>query len=217
MAGLGIVDAPGVKRRESFTRELRYSKDAVVVLAGIPGAGKSTLLQRLFPDGAYGDVRVLDSGRVRERWMPVLGVLPYSWWRPLVHLTHYVQVLRAMRSDGPLVIHDCATRPWIRRLIGWRARRSARPIHLILLDVPGYVAHNGQQARGRVVRSRSMATHCRRWPQLLAQAVNNPAHVFPGALSAIILNRRQAIELEKITFEPNRSKRREHPGLVGKD
>jgi hypothetical protein len=201
--GLGIVEAPDVNQRESFTRELQYSKDAVVVLAGIPGAGKSTLLGRLFPDGAYGEVRVLDSGHVRDRWMPVLGVLPYSWWRPLVHLTHYVQVLRAMRHDGPVLIHECATRPWARRLIGRRARRSNRPVHLILLDVPGYVARDGQQARGRVIRSRSMATHCRRWPELVAQAARNPAHLVPGARSALILTRRHANALEKITFKPN--------------
>jgi AAA domain-containing protein len=203
--GSGIGEASGVNARKSVTRELRYSKDAIVVLAGIPGAGKSTLLRRLFPDGAYGDVRVLDSGDVRERWMPVLGVIPYSWWRPLVHLTHYVQVLRAMRGDGPLLIHDCATRPWARRLIGWRARRSARPVHLILLDVSGFLARDGQQARGRVVRSGSMATHCRRWPQLLTEAVNDPAHLVPGALSAIILTRRQANNMDKITFGPNRT------------
>jgi len=204
--GLGIAEAAGVDARESFSRELRYSEDAVVVLAGMPGAGKSTLIGRLFPDGAYGDVRVLDSGHVRERWVPVLGVLPYSCWRPLVHLTHYVGVLRAMRGDGPVLVHECATRPWARRLIGWRARRSVRPIHLILLDVPGYLARDGQEARGRVVRSRSMATHCRRWPQLLTQAANDPGNLVPGALSATILNRRQANALEKITFEPSRTR-----------
>src|SRR6266540_5016712 len=158
--GLGIAEAAGLDARESFSRELRYPEDAVVLLAGIPGAGKSTLLRRMFPDGSYGDVRVLDSGEIRERWRPMLGVLPYSWWRPLVHVTHYVEVLWAMRGDGPVLVHECATRPWARRLIGWRARRSARPIHLILLDVPGYLARDGQEARGRVVRSRSMATHC---------------------------------------------------------
>jgi predicted kinase len=202
--GLAIAEASGVDTRESRTTELRYSENAVVVLAGIPGAGKSTLLRRLFPDGAYGEVLVLDSGDVRERWRPMLGVLPYSWWRPLIHLTHNVQVLRAMRGDGPVLVHECATRPWARRLIGWRARRSARPVHLILLDVPGEVARDGQQARGRVVRSRSMATHCRRWRQLVAQAANNPGHLVPGALSAIILTRRQANNLVKITFEANR-------------
>jgi AAA domain len=185
--------------------ELRYPASAVVVLAGIPGAGKTTLLRRLYPvGGEYGGVRVYDSERLRARWMPVLGVLPYAWWRPLLHLTYYVLVLRAMRDGGgPMVVHDCATRPWVRRLIGWRAGRAGLPLHLILLDVPGDVARDGQWVRGRVVRAGSMATHCRRWPELLAKAVADPSHVVPGAVSAIVLSRGQANHIDKISFAAN--------------
>ncbi|TCC55319.1 hypothetical protein E0H73_35910 [Kribbella pittospori] len=176
--------------------ELTYPNDSVVVLAGIPGAGKSTLLDRLFPEDTD---RVYDSGRLRDRWLPVLGVLPYPWWRPLLHLTYYAIVLNAMRT-GPLLVHDCATRPWVRRLIGWRARQTGRTVHLLLLDVPDDIARNGQQARGRVVRKGSMATHCRRWPQLLDQAVADPTEVIPGAASAVVLDRDQANRLEAISF-----------------
>jgi predicted kinase len=169
----------------------------VVVLAGIPGAGKSTLLRRLFGDD---DVRVLDSERLRNRWKPVLGAIPYSWWRPLLHVTHYIYVLRAIRAGGPLVIHECATRPLARRLIGYQARRSGLAVHLILLDVPGEVARAGQQARGRVVRARSMDVHCERWPQLVREASENPSSLIAGAVSAQVFNRYQADRLEKVTF-----------------
>ncbi|WP_427895987.1 AAA family ATPase [Kribbella sp. GL6] len=179
-------------------RELRYAVDAVVVLAGIPGAGKSTFLRRVF---AGSPVRVYDSAHLRERWMPVLGALPYALWRPLVHLMYYVTLLRSMRrGHGPMVIHDCATRPWARRLIGWRARRAGLPLHLILLDVPGDVARSGQWARGRVVRRRSMETHCRRWPDLVATARSDPGSVVPGAVSALVLTRGEANRVQHVRF-----------------
>ena len=188
----GIVE--GVLRG----RELRYAVDAVVVLAGIPGAGKSMFLRRVFSDSP---VRVYDSAHLRERWMPVLGVLPYALWRPVVHLVYYVTLLSSMRrGQGPMVIHDCATRPWARRLIGWRARRAGVLLHLILLDVPGDVARSGQWARGRVVRARSMETHCRRWPALVAKAESDPGSVVPGALSAVVLTRGEANRVQRVTF-----------------
>ena len=200
MAGLGIAEAPGTLLAQDRA-ELRYPADSVVVLAGIPGAGKSTLLRRLFPEGAdHQGVRVYDSERLRARWMPVLGRIRYSWWRPLLHLSYYVKVLSAMHT-GPMILHDCATRPWVRRLIGWRARRSGLAVHLVLLDVPGDVARSGQWARGRVVRSSSMETHCRRWPRLIALAADDPGHLIPGAVSATILTRGQAGRLESIAFD----------------
>jgi predicted kinase len=200
VVGLRLVDDVGVRHRLDGVRELQYSADSVVVVAGVPGAGKSTLLRRLFP--TEGAVRVFDSERIRNRWMPVLGVLPYAWWRPLVHLTHYASVLKAMRSsEGPLVVHDCATRPWVRQLLGWRAKRAGLPVHLVLLDVPGDVARDGQWVRGRVVRAGSMATHCRRWPELLKKAADDPGHVVPGALSAVVLSRGRANQLDRISFQ----------------
>ena len=201
MAGLGIAEAPGTLLAQDRT-ELRYPAGSVVVLAGIPGAGKTTLLRRLFPEGEdHQGVRVFDSERLRAGWMPVLGAIPYAAWRPLLHLSYYVKALTAMRT-GPMILHDCATRPWVRRMIGWRAKQSGLAVHLVLLDVPGDVARSGQWARGRVVRSGSMETHCRRWPELLSQAVANPSQVVPGAVSAVVLSRGEASRLERITFEP---------------
>ncbi|WP_371400703.1 ATP-binding protein [Kribbella sp. NBC_00662] len=192
----------GVLHTGGGLRELRYAADAVVILAGIPGAGKTTLLRQLYPVGSdHGGVRVFDSERLRDRWMRVLGRVPYAWWRPLLHFAYYVRVLTAIRrGTGPLVVHDCATRPWVRRLIGWCASRGGLKVHLILLDVPGDVARSGQWARGRVVRSGSMATHCQRWPDLVAKAAEDPGYVVPGALSARVLTRAQANGLERICF-----------------
>jgi len=97
-------------------------------------------------------------------------------------------------------VHDCATRPWVRRLLGWRARRTGRTVHLILLDVPDELARDGQHARGRVVRMGSMATHCRRWPELVNQAAADPGKVVPGAASAVVLDRDRADRLTAISF-----------------
>jgi hypothetical protein len=200
VAGLGIAEAPGTLLAQDRT-ELRYPAGSVVVLAGIPGAGKTTLLRRLFPEGGdHRGVQVFDSERLRARWMPVLGAIPYAAWRPLLHLAYYVKALTAMRT-GPMILHDCATRPWVRRLIGWRAKRSGLQVHLVLLDVPGDVARSGQWARGRVVRSGSMETHCRRWPRLMALAADDPGHLIPGAISATILTRGQAGSLRNIVFD----------------
>jgi predicted kinase len=168
---------PPSVRPNPHTTELRYPANAIVVLAGIPGSGKSTLLRRLFPEPS--DVQVLDSEPIRNRWQPVLRNLPYAVWRPALHLTYYARVLRAIRSNAPLVIHDCATKPLPRQLIGRAAQLAGRPVHLILLDVPFDVARRGQQARDRVVRPGSMNTHTRRWPTIRALAATNPAQVIP--------------------------------------
>lgn len=180
-------------------RVLRYPVDCVVVLAGIPGAGKSTLLRRVFPAGS--DVEVLDSATTREAWRPALGSVPYGVWRPLVHLTYYVRVVLAIRRGGPLVIHDCATRPVARRLIGWAARTANLPVHLIMLDVPEEVARRGQEERQRVVRETSMANHSRRWPELVELAAKDPGLVVPGAVSALVLSRGQADQVDQIVFD----------------
>nr|WP_239063138.1 AAA family ATPase [Streptomyces sp. SID13031] len=192
-----MLISPSV-REDLGIAALRYPANAIVVLAGIPGAGKSTLLRRLFAEP--GAVRVLDSEHLRHRWQPVLRAIPYAVWRPLLHVTYYAQVLRAIRTDGPLVIHDCATKPLARQLIGLAAKLAGRPVHLIMLDVPAHVARLGQQARDRVVREASMETHSRRWPVLRELAVTDPGRVVPNATSAVILSRAEADQLARIVF-----------------
>lgn len=187
--------------------------NSVVVLAGIPGAGKSTLLRRLFPK--HNGVRVLDSEPIRNRWKPVLRNIPYAVWRPALHLTYYTRVLRAMRTSGPLVIHDCATKPLARQLIGRAAQLAGRPVHLLMLDVPADVARRGQHQRDRVVRAGSMETHTRRWPVLRELAITDPGQVVPGATSATILTRDQADRLTRITFSRTADDRQTHSDRAG--
>ncbi|WP_433010521.1 AAA family ATPase [Kribbella sp. CA-294648] len=202
MTALLISPSVRADRDDPGTTKLHYPADSIVVLAGIPGAGKSTLLRRLFTEPSDDDVRILDSAHLRDRWKPVLRAVPYAVWRPALHLAYYALVLREIRTPGPLVIHDCATKPLVRQLIGRAARLAQRPVHLIMLDVPADVARLGQQARARVVREGSMATHSRRWPVLRDLAKTTPGRVVPGAASAVILTRDQANQLAKITFGP---------------
>ncbi|WP_432994565.1 AAA family ATPase [Dactylosporangium sp. CA-233914] len=190
------VEHPGAGHdlRGSLVAELHYGADAVLVVAGVPGAGKTTLLRRLFPSGGAG-VRVLDSDHARTWWRRYLGRLPYRYWRPIVHTTHYLRLLRALRRAEPLVVHECATRPWARRLIFAAARRSRRRVHLLLLDVSPADALAGQQARGRRVRPAAFATHCRNWQ-----------HVVHGehreAATVTLIDRAGAAHLSAIRFRP---------------
>jgi hypothetical protein len=100
--------------------------------------------------------------------------VPYALFRPLVHALHLVAVWRSLGDgrDDPVVVHDCATRSWLRRLMVRRARGSGRPVFLVLLDVEAEVARSGQRARDRRVRGRVMRRHERRWRALTAGAVH---------------------------------------------
>jgi predicted kinase len=194
--------------RGSLVEELNYPRASVVLLAGVPGAGKSTLLQRLYgmpgkavlPTRSDDGVTVLDSAQVRGWLAPVLGRLPYRWWRPLVHAVHYVRIFRALDAGGPIVIHDCGTRPWMRRMIGERAARRGLESHLVLLDTTAEEARAGQVARGRVVDAGRFATHVWRWQKLLARAVDGAESLMPGATSATVLDRAAANAVRRIRF-----------------
>jgi len=142
-----------------------------VLVGGVPGAGKSTALARVA--GLRPGVRVLDSEAARRdlRGRVPRGV-PYAVYRPVVHVRHLAGVVRAvLRGSGDgvddgagvLVVHDPATsrvRRWwwacLARRAGWR------PV-LVMVDVGRGEALSGQEARGRVVRSRAFARHWRRW------------------------------------------------------
>jgi AAA domain len=195
--------------REHRIAELRYPAESLLVLGGVPGAGKTTLLRRVFTTTGEEStsvltaegVWVLDSEHARNWWRRYLGRMPYRWWRPLVHATHYRRLLRTLRgSDAPIVVHDCATRPWTRRLITTAARRSRRQVHLLLLDVSPDVASAGQTTRRRRVRPSSFATHCRNWRRLL-QAVNEPTDpIHRHTASITLIDRATAAHLQTIRF-----------------
>ncbi|WP_412539158.1 hypothetical protein R8Z50_25340 [Longispora sp. K20-0274] len=179
---------------------LHYPAGAVLVVAGIPGAGKTTLLRRLFhltgtetgPVAGPGGAWLLDSEQARNRWRARLGPrVPYAAYRPVVHLTHYLAVYRAVRAGRGVVLHDCGTRRTLLRLLtGGRA-------HLVALDVPASVARAGQHARGRTVRGRAFRRHDRAWR---FPADGGPPPVARGYRSLVVLDRRAADRIAAIVL-----------------
>lgn len=188
--------------------ELRYPPTAALVVAGVPGAGKSTALRLFFgatadaerPPRGPADSVVLDSHHSRNRWRRRLGRLPYPLWRPVVHIAHYRGIRAALRDGaGPVVIHDCATFGWARRLIGRWAVRYGREVHFILLDVPAGTARAGQHARGRRINPFFFTLHCRRWDRLM-RAIGTGHLPRPAPASMVIVDRTTVDRLGRVSF-----------------
>jgi hypothetical protein len=188
--------------------ELTYPATAALVMAGVPGAGKSTALHALFgssadaeepPSGPEGSV-VLDSHHSRNWWRHRLGWLPYPFWRPIVHIAHFSRVRTALRDGaGPVVIHDCATFGWARRMIARWAAKYGRELHVILLDVPETVARAGQYARGRRINSFFFTLHCQRWQRLIRDIVaGHPPRPMPASI--VIVDRANINRLQRVGF-----------------
>ena len=178
-------------------RTLDLPADAVLVVGGIPGAGKTTWLAgHAWPP----EVTVLDSQDVRRRCFSRLpGWVPYRAVRPLVHAGHYLAIFAAMRRPGPLVVHECATRGWLRRAMTRWARWAGRPAHLLLLDADPETARAGQRARGRRLHGRAMRRHERVSGGLLAAAAAAPPDGLAGSL---VLTRGDAAAIETVRFGP---------------
>ncbi|SDE41895.1 AAA family ATPase [Auraticoccus monumenti] len=140
----------------------------VVFLGGVPGAGKTTALRQV---PATAGTRVLDPEQVGLALRRRVGEgVPYAWLRPVVHTLQYLRVLRHLLLPPAgverLLVHDTATRPWLRhlearlaRLFGWRPS-------LVLVGVTREEALRGQQARGRVLDPGRFDGHWRRWQRL---------------------------------------------------
>jgi len=202
--GTGVAAGVGV---------LTYPTTCVVLVTGLPGAGKSTLLARVVhPERG---VVVLDADRVRARWEHRVGRLPYGVYRPLVRLSHYGEVARALRGPGAVVVHDSGRNPFMRRAILFAARRRGNPVHALLLDVTARQALSGQRERGRGVSMSVFARHHREWRDLLARLSPRPAdpggHVPEGFASCVLLDRSAASGLSTIAFAdhvPRQARRR---------
>ncbi|MFI6867511.1 AAA family ATPase [Nocardia sp. NPDC050406] len=189
-------------------RELRYPATAAVIVTGVPGAGKSTALRRLF--GATGDALVptagptgavlLDSQHSRNWWQLRLGAIPYAFWLPIVHLTHYRRIRAQMyRAAGPVIIHDCGTRQWVRRLVALWARTAGREVHIIMIDAPAEAALAGQVSRGREVSRLSFKVHCLKWRRLV-DSVTAGTMPRPAPASVVILDRAAVTALHEVSF-----------------
>ncbi|MFE9257215.1 AAA family ATPase [Streptomyces sp. NPDC006879] len=176
-------------------RQLTFAGGDVVVVSGLPGSGKSTLISRAVAGHA------VDSQETRERWetrMP--GLLPYAVYRPLVRLAHYAGLWHVLRSGKSVVVHDCGTQTWVRRLLAREARRRGRSLHLLLLDVTPDEALSGQAARGRGVSRYAFARHRHTVTRLLGDA--EAGRVPRGCSSTVLLDRASATQLTGIGFGP---------------
>ncbi|WP_280267897.1 AAA family ATPase [Nocardia wallacei] len=187
--------------------ELRYPATAAVIFTGVPGAGKSTALRRLFGDVGtaleaveHGGATLVDSQQSRNWWHRRLGLLPYALWLPIVHLTHYRRIRRALHgAPTPVVVHDCGTRRWVRRLIASWAAQGGRDVHIIMIDVPAEAAQAGQRARGRRVSRISFALHYSRWRRIVGD-VTTGAPPRPVPASVVVLDRTTVSGLRAISF-----------------
>ncbi|WP_030592566.1 AAA family ATPase [Streptomyces rimosus] len=156
----GVVDLRGV---EDVPAVLTYPAQALVVVSGLPGSGKSTLLRRLSQAAPVIDPRVVHVAC--EAVMP--DWLPYAVYRPWARWTYFRWLRGEVRSGGPLFVHDCGGRPWMRRWLARSAVRQGRELHLVMLDVGVAEALSGQEARGRWAPRRAFARHRRGLERLL--------------------------------------------------
>ncbi len=172
---------------------LAYPAGDVLVVSGLPGSGKSTLMARC------ARARVIDSQHTRARFAAALPGVPYALYRPLVRIAHYLRLRDALRTGGPLVVHDCGALPWVRRAIARTARRQGRGMHLLLLDATPAQAADGQRRRGRRVSRYAFARH-RRAGAALRALVAADVPLPRGVASAVLLPRASAARLAVIAF-----------------
>jgi predicted kinase len=160
----------------------------LLLVAGIPGAGKSTLLAGLPADPGCA---VLDSETHRVLLRRLLGMAPYAWYRPLVHLLHRLAVLTAAVSATPtVVVHLPATDQRTRAVLARLAAATGRSAHLLWMHVDPAEARRGQCERGRMVPERSFAGHARRATSTTAELL---AGVPAGWAGVTVLDRAAAL------------------------
>ncbi|GAA2925559.1 AAA family ATPase [Streptomyces thioluteus] len=198
----GLVDLRGHERGPEV---LAYPAGAVVVVSGLPGSGKSTLLRRWSGAGRVVDPR--DVHVACESVMP--DFLPYAVYRPWARARHFRRLRAGVRAGGPLLVHDCGSRAWMRRWLSRTAGRRGRELHLVLLDVGPAEALAGQRARGRRTRSQVFTRHHRGLSRLLSAlpAPGTTPHegrpVPPAvaeAASVVLLDRATREHVRTVTF-----------------
>ncbi|MBD0688750.1 AAA family ATPase [Streptomyces sp. CBMA123] len=199
VAPRGVLDLRG-EAGAGFV--VAYPADAVVVVSGLPGAGKSTLLRRWAAGGAAATV---DPRTVHEACEAVMPAgLPYAVYRPWARLEHFRLLRASVRRGGPLLVHDCGSRAWMRRRLAREAGRQGRELHLVLLDVGAATALDGQRARGRRASARVFARHHRGLGRLSAEftryARSGGPVPTPEAASVLLLDAVSRSRADAATF-----------------
>ncbi|MFF2659888.1 AAA family ATPase [Kitasatospora sp. NPDC058032] len=184
----GLVDLRG---EDGAPFAVHYPGDAVVVVSGLPGSGKSTLLRRW--SARAPQAVTVDPRAVHEACAAVMPArLPYAVYRPWARLEHFRLLRRSVRRGGPLLVHDCGSRAWMRRWLAREAARQGRELHLVLLDVGAATALDGQRARGRRASRRAFARHRRGLGRLRtalgAHARGAAVTPVPEAVSVLLLD-----------------------------
>ncbi|MGW5343480.1 AAA family ATPase [Streptomyces sp. NPDC004050] len=192
-APCGVLDLRGAAGRDV---RLSYPFDAAVVVCGLPGSGKSTLLRAWSGSACVVDPRVTRSSF--EAWMPAW--LPYALYRPAARLRHMCWLRRELRRGGPLLIHDCGSRSWMRWWLARTARGAGRPLHMVVLDVGSEEALSGQRARRRLASQRVFSLHQRGLARLLAQVDRGGLARVPGISSVVVFDRGQRDRITTVTF-----------------
>ncbi|MFF0392940.1 AAA family ATPase [Kitasatospora sp. NPDC004615] len=175
---------------------IRYGPGAAVVVAGLPGSGKSTLLHRW--DGRAPVLDPRTSRLAAQAAMPAR--LPYPVYRPVVRTLHLLRTRAALRRPGPLLVHDCGSRRWMRLALAHWARRYGRELHVVLLAVRPEQALAGQHARARTAAPRTFRRHVRGLTALLAAVERRGRSAFPGASSVLLADETSRERLTAVRF-----------------
>ncbi len=208
----GLVDLRGSS--EDVPAVLAYPDSAVVVVSGLPGSGKSTLLWRWSKAALVIDPRVVHVAC--EAMMPTW--LPYAVYRPWARWRYFRWLRSAVRGGGPLLVHDCGGRPWMRRWLAGSAGRQGRELHLVLLDVGMAEALAGQAARGRWA-PRSAFTRHRRGLDRLLRSLSGLDGASPDsdpvreAASVVLLDRASRERVAAVEFVRGRMRREDERRL----
>ncbi|MGW4806702.1 AAA family ATPase [Kitasatospora sp. NPDC004272] len=189
----GVTDLRG---RAGGPLVLHYGPRAVVVVGGVPGSGKSTLLRRWDAPATLIDPRTTRLACQAR----VPAAVPYPLYRPAVRLLHLLRTRAAFRRPGPLLVHDCGSRWWMRRALAHWARRGGRELHVVLLAVRPAEALAGQHARARTAAPRTFRLHVRRTARLLAGLERRGRAAFPGARTVLLADAASRERLTGIRF-----------------
>jgi hypothetical protein len=139
----------------------------VLVVAGLPGAGKTTLLREV---AGAGDL-VLDPQELGDHLRRKLpSWVPYRWYRPVVHVWHRGGVVvRLVRGDDGLIIHEPGGRPRWRRHLVRLARSRGSAVHLLVVRADPAEAEEGRHRRQRTLPRGRAARHELEWAEMLEE------------------------------------------------